>query len=111
MTARPVVRRLPDIPTQVDNNFENVHVGYVLGLHVSVGHILYLHMLHYVFVVNVLGLAFLFDSNRFESIHIDVRLNRFSPSESIQKSCDNRFQSSVRIDYGLQLLCYDSFSI
>ena len=48
---------------------------------------------------------------RFESIHIDVRLNRFSPSESIQKSCDNRFQSSVRIDYGLQLLCYDSFSI
>ena len=57
------------------------------------------------------GLAFLFDSNRFESIHIDVRLNRFSPSESIQKSCDNRFQSSVRIDYGLQLHCYDSFSI
>ena len=52
-----------------------------------------------------LGLAFLFDSNRFESIHIDVRLNRFSPSKSIQKSCDNRFLSSVRIDYGDSFVC------
>ena len=51
------------------------------------------------FYVYLLGLAFLFDSNRFKSIHVGVRLNRFTPSESIQKSCDNRFQSPVLINY------------
>ena len=47
VTSRSVVH----IAIQVDNNFGNVGL-HVMGLHISTGHILYLHMLHYVSVVN-----------------------------------------------------------
>ena len=41
-----------------------------------------------------LGPAYLFDSNRFESMHVHFQLNRFASTESIQRILLNRFTST-----------------